>query len=486
MTQQLTEAERARKQALKKELQYRLENEKYRFFKPIGKIEAFLDKLLTGDYMVGALLAANGVGKTTALANLVAHLCFPVGNKFFQQPLLLDWPYPKRGRIVSDPTTIRETIVPALEEWLPNGRYKTWNRSKNYPAYWKMDSGWDFDLMTYDQDPKEFESSTLGWVFFDEPPPEAIYKASIARLRKGGICGIFATPLMGSAWMYDEIVANPRAEEQYRFFMEAEVEDACIIHGKRGFLEHETIVKMITQYKDADMTSRVFGKFQHLVGLVFKEFSQDVHVMPPFELNREDYSVSVSWDTHPRTNEAIVWIAVDSGGRKYVVDELWTNAPLKELVARFKQIDSKYRTEQYLIDPSAFIEDKRTGMSFAQELSRDYGLNFEPGSKRRTDAIRKIEDALHYKIAGAEMPVKPELFFFSNCERAIWEMLHWQWQEYTGKTAESRGLNPKPEDKNDHFIEAIGRVLLEEPRLIPNYTDRGENSFQDNISNDPY
>ena len=475
------------KKALTDELRYRLKNEKYRFYKPIGKVEEFFDKLLSDKYMVGALLAANGVGKTTALVNLIAHMVFPVGNKYFQQPLLLDWPYPKRGRIVSDPTTIRETIVPALEEWLPKGKYQTWNRGKNYPAYWKLgDTGWSFDLMTYDQDPKEFESSTLGFCFFDEPPPQGIYKASIARLRKGGVCGIFATPLMGSAWMYDEIVANPRAGEQYRFFMEAEVEDACIIHGKRGFLEHETIVKMIAQYKDEDMVSRVFGKFQHLVGLVFKEFSQDVHVLDPFELSRDEYAVYVSWDTHPRVPEAIVWVAVDNTGRYYVVDELWTDAPLKELVARFKTIDSKYRTERYLIDPSAFIEDKRTGQSFASTLASDYGLSFEEGSKRRTDAIRLIEDALHYKIAGSEMPVKPKLFFFSHCTRSIWEMLHWQWQEYSGKTAEKKDKNPRPEDKDDHFIEAIGRVLLENPHFTPNFIDRGGNSFVDEIRNDPF
>ena len=475
-------------EALRKELLYRANYEKYRYYKPIGKVEKFLDKFLTGDYMVGALLAANGVGKTTAMVNLMAHLCYPCGNKYFQQPLMKKWEYPKRGRIVSDATTIKETIVPALAQWFPVNKYMTLNKGKNYPASWTTETGWEFDLMTYDQDPKEFESSTLGIILFDEPPPESIYKASIARLRKGGICGIFATPLMGSAWLYDEIVANPNAERDFRFFMEAEVEDACRTHGVRGFLDHDTILKMVAQYKDEDMVSRVFGKFQHLVGLIFKDFDQDVHIVKPFELNRDDYCVYVSWDTHPREPEAIVWVAVDRKGRAIVVDELWTDAPTQELVARVKDIDSKYRIVKRLIDPSAFIEDKRTGDSFANLLSREYGLNFEAGSKRRADAVRQMQDAFHYELAGGDMIVKPMLLVSSTCERFLWELRHWQWQEYTGKTADKRGANPRPEDKNDHFIEAVGRVLLEGAHFVERTYDNKQegNSFVDDVSDDPF
>lgn len=472
---------------IRKELLYRANYEKYRYYKPIGKVEKFLDKLLSGDYMVGALLAANGIGKTTALVNTIGHLCFPCDNRYFQQPLMANWTYPKRGRIVSDPTTIRETIAPALEEWLPKDKYMTLNKGKNYPASWTTETGWEFDLMTYDQDPKEFESSTLGFIFFDEPPPENIYKASIARLRKGGVCGIFATPLMGSAWLYDEIVANPNAQKQYRFFMEAEVEDACKIHGVRGFLDHEQIEKMVAQYKDEDMVSRVFGKFQHLVGLIFKEFDKEVHVFKPFDLNSNDYCVYMSWDTHPREPEAIVWVAVDRKGRKYVVDHLWSDAPTPELVARVKAIDAKYRVVRRFLDPSGFIEDKRTGDSFANRLAREFGLSFEPGSKRRTDAIRAMQDAFHYEIAGGEMLVKPDLLVSETCDRVIWEILHWQWQEYNGKTADKRGKNPRPEDKNDHFIEAIGRVLLANPVFVEKQLDMGHgSSFVDNINEDPF
>jgi len=71
--------------------------------------------------------------------------------------------------------------------------------------------------MTYDQSLTEFESATLGWCYFDEPPPLAIFKATVARMRRGGIIFIGATPLTGSAWMYDNLViASNRINKEFK------------------------------------------------------------------------------------------------------------------------------------------------------------------------------------------------------------------------------------------------------------------------------
>jgi len=154
--------------------------------------------------------AGNGVGKSCAGANMLAHILYgSSGNKFFDYPLYNDFPYPKQGRIISDPTTISQTIIPELKIWLPPGRYTTNKGGKNFESKWQTDSGFKFDLMTYEQGVKEFESSTLGFAWFDEPPPLAIFKATVARMRLGGVIFITATPLTGSAWLYDQLVMHP-------------------------------------------------------------------------------------------------------------------------------------------------------------------------------------------------------------------------------------------------------------------------------------
>ena len=182
----------------------------HRFFIPNGKAEQFIKMVGSGDVFISLFSAANGVGKTATTCCMLAHILYgPSGNKFFDYPIYNNFPYPKRGRIVSDPTTISGTIVQELKKWLPEGRYKTNKGGKNFESKWSTDTGFEFDLMTYDQSVKEFESSTLGFAAFDEPPPFAIFKATVARMRLGGLIWIGATPLTGSAWMYDEIVVHP-------------------------------------------------------------------------------------------------------------------------------------------------------------------------------------------------------------------------------------------------------------------------------------
>lgn len=446
---------------------HRLQNEPHRYYVPIGKGEEFINKVGSNEYTSILLEAANGVGKTMLVANLLANLFWPVQNKYFQSSLFQSWPYPKKGRIVSDPNTVTETIIPMLKAVFPKGRYQqdkfsTTKEGKRFESHWVTDSGWTFTIMTYEQDVKEFESATLGFVWMDEPPPVMIYKANYARLRMGGIAIITETPLSGSQWLYDEFIelSPEKLKEQRKAIVHAELEDACDEHGVRGFISHQQIVNMISQYDEDDMQARVFGKHAHLSGLIFKKFEQKIHVIPPFKLVDSDWLVVHALDPHPRVRDAGLWVAFGVDGRKIICDELWFEGETDELGIRIKGINKQYRMSNHmLIDPSAFIVDKHTGRSLAGDLHND-GLIYEPGSKARTEAIRVIRDELNYVMTNGIFQKQPGLYIFDTCVQTIWEMAHWQWEDWQGKSAQYKTLKEKPVDKNDHFIEDLGRILL--------------------------
>lgn len=444
----------------------RLTDEKLRYYVPTGVGKEFIDKILSDKYFVTLFSAANGVGKTCIGANLLANILFPGYNPWFDYKLLTNWKYPKRARIISDPTTITSAIIPELKAWFPAGRYKADKKGKNYEYNWTTDTGWEFEIMSYDQDPKEFESATLGFVWLDEPPPETIYKATVSRMRRGGIIAITATPLTGSAWIYDQVISNPSGEDGRRTYLEANVESACIQHGERGFLEHSHIEQMIAEYSEDEMQARVHGKFQHLIGLVYKQWDKKIHCIRPFKVDFQNYTVYQALDVHDRLPDFVTWIAVDKNGQKFVIDELFEECRggTKELAERIKAKDEKYRVVKRIIDPKGFIVDQHTKKSVASRLA-EFGLSYQPASKKRTASDRRIGEALDFQRVGNEFIRTPELYYFDTCHRSIFEIEHWRWDEWTGKAVDKHNKKETKVDKDDHSLENIGRILLMEPRF---------------------
>lgn len=470
------------------ELARRRTETKYKYYVPNGRGEEFLAVVGAGRHLITLYSAANGVGKTCCAVNALAQVIWPDGRqfpsaKYFRGPIFENFPYTKKIRIISDPKVV-DSIVSEMKTWFPKGRYVTTKGRKSYDAYWKTDTGFDIDIMTYDQDPKEFEAATLGMIWFDEPPPKSIYKASIARLRRGGLIFITATPLAGSEWMYDEILANPNNEQGLRTFVEATMEDACRQHGIRGHLEHEHIQQIISQYDEDEKQARVYGKFQHLTGLIFKQFSPNIHVIPPFQVDPRNYAVYHYLDPHPRTPDAGGWYAVDRRGNKFVVDELWIKPRngTEELAQYIKEKNDHYRVVRMACDPSAFIEDQHAQLSLANRLL-SFDLSYEEATKQRAAADRRLGDALNYSKIGDEFLKAPEIFIFSTCVRHIWELNHYRWDEWTGRSADKHGPKSKPLDKDDHMIENMGRFIFSEPGFVPLIQPEMK-SYQPN--DDPY
>jgi len=463
-------------------LDYRLEHEKYRFYEPNGVAETFIHAVGSNDYLICFISAANGVGKTALEANIVANLAFPGNNPWFHGGVWDKWPYRKNGRIVTESALVEKNIVNELKFWLPEGHYTASKAGKHYESSWKTDTGFSWDIMTYDQDPKQFEGVTLGWAVFDEPPPDAILKATIARMRKGGIIVIGATPISGSAHLYDmfatgeiETTIQLREDDEPQkvmrrvFHITADVESACKEHGIRGHLEHEHIVQMVAEYPPDERQARVFGKFQHLIGLVFKRWNRDIHVIEPFAMRPEDYVVYHALDPHPRNEDAGLWVAVDRNGTKFVVDEYYENPEdVSQLAFYLKKKSSQYRMSSSLpqIDPSATVEDQHTKKAL-KSLLEDEGLYYIEGSKQRAAADKRIEKALNYTDTNGLIVRPPELYVFKNCTRLIKELEHYRWSEWKGKAAEERDRKEKPVDKDDHEIECLGRILFAEPTFEP-------------------
>jgi phage terminase large subunit-like protein len=474
-------------------------------FVPNSKGEEFIKMVGNNESFINMFCAANGVGKSATCAMITRAICFgPVDHdttrsrwkeewgeapdSFFDYPLYKDFPYLKKGRIISDPTTIKEKIVPELKLWFPANRfdihYDTRKEGKQFEAKWMTDTGFEFDLMTTEQNAKEFESTDLGFLYFDEPAPNDIYLASIARCRRGAIVYWGFTPLKYSAWIKDDLY--DKRDGKTIDYVTADVWENCEEReGTRGILKEIDIDRMISQYPEVEFEARVNGKFGHLLGLVHKKFEPKIHVIEPFDIDENDFCVAMALDTHSRVPDALLWMAIDEKGRKYIIDELMFTGTDKEVAAKImkKEEDGHMRIIDRLIDPSAFNDDKRTNEKSYADRLEGHGLRFKRGSKKLHECIRRTDSALKYELKEGKLVVEPEFYIFSNCQGLIKELLHYVWDEYQGKSKDKKDPNPNPVDKDDHLIEDLHRLLMEDYYFRPRGKQRSVRSIRNKTLN---
>ncbi len=434
-------------------------------------------------------IAANGVGKSACGANLVANICFGPQNEWFKGMELFEkFPYIKKGRIISDPTTIKEKIIPELKKWFPSNRYQehyaTRKEGKAYEAKWTTDTGFEFDLMSNEQDPKEFESTDLGWVWFDEPIPKSIYMATIARTRAGGILFGTLTPLEYSAWIKDELY--DKADGKMVDYITADIEDNCKLHGIRGTLEHENIQRMVSQWPEDEVEARAKGKFGHLIGRIIKSFERKIHVIRPFEMKVQDYCWFMALDTHPKVDDHALWMALDSQGNKFLTAEYVGKGTVGELAEQYRRVEGGMRVEDRLIDPSAYVKDDRSNEPSIADRFKEKGFVFKPGSKDLTNGIRRMQDAFSYEMRGEQFIKRPEIFIFDTCPIAIRQIEGYVWSKNRTRSADTKQDRGVPVDKDDHQPENIRRLLQADFDFVPFVEGTGFRNIEGTEGFDPY
>lgn len=461
--------------------------------------------------------AANGVGKSCTGANIVTNICFGPQNPWFRSqafewvdnegvrrlrqarsmPLFEKFPYIKRGRIISDPTTIKSKIIPELEKWfpvneatkMPEAHFEMGKEGKNYVCKIRTNTGWEIDLMSTEQDAKEFESADLGFVWIDEPMPKDKFMATLARGRLGMAVFWTFTPLTFSAWIKEWM--DEHADGEYADYVEAEMEDNCKIHGVRGILEHVNIQRIVDGMPEDELEARAFGKFGHLIGRVHKDFRRKVHVIKPFPINPKEFTTYKALDPHARTPDHVLYMSVNSIGQRYITGEVISSGNTKELYARMKAFEEAmgFRIQDRIIDPSAYNDDQHKEEKSLGSMLFDLGESYVKGSKDLMAGIKCTNDALSYQMNNGNMVRKPQIYFFDTCPVMIKQIEQYVWQEWKGASKDTKQLNARPRDKDDHQCENLHRLLLHDCRYIPYQIAQKQsgNNYEEEVRElDPY
>jgi hypothetical protein len=423
---------------LLKELARRKEEERCRFYTPNSKVESFIKKVGAGNTFINLLIAANGVGKTAVLAEIMANIIWGPQNEWFDHPLFRNWPYEKHLRVVTEANDLGETgtIDKEINHWWPKGRWTASKAGKNYNFIYKSDTGFLVDKFSFAQEPKEFESATLGAIFFNEPPSEDIFGACVGRMRKGGRMFFHMTPLFQSAWVQDRLVDS---HDEDTTIVTADIEDACIEHGDRGHLKHEDIERMMKNWKPEEIEARAHGKFMHLSGVIYGgSFRREHHVVS----NELQPPPGSQWFTVVDPARGKPWAIgvgwVDPRGQIVFDDEYpkedWLKCRESVLTLRdyadiIKVMEAGKPVDTRIIDRHFANARNDYGTTLKQDLAEKFGLDFRDSyscEKEVDTGIQKVKDLLGFNV---KMPMDslnfPRLRFKERCKNMIRSAERW-------------------------------------------------------------
>jgi len=421
------------------------------FFRPLKYQDLLLQYMWEGRQRL-LMQGANQIGKTLIGSALVDSWCRGV-QAWNNQPSIFGGK-PTKGRIICTDWEYhaKDVIVPKLKAMIPHGSYITTKNNQGVEAFWTFPNGSYFDLMTIKQDTQSHESSTLNWIWGDEPMPEDKYSANCRGLIANmGIFLLTMTAVGKESWILDKIALN--TDPNY----------GCVTRvpmNANTYLTEAAIAQFMKDCPDSEIEARVYGGWLQLTGMVIKNFIKEVHMIEEFEVPAH-WPVIPFIDIHLNKPQAISFFTFDPMGREYQIDEIWDNLSpeeIAEVIVRLKREKNWNITEAY-IDPlakgdAAYMRNRREvedSFTIIKRILKTADIKLYAASKDKDSGIRNIESALK------GINKMPALFFFRDKTRmTIHQIQRWIYDDME-----------KPMKKDDDFGENLYRsTLLSSKSLI--------------------
>lgn len=420
------------------------------------------EKFLGSNKSVVALIAANKVGKTCAGAVwLLRHAL--EGGKSCKVVASLGF---EKG--------VRDIILPEIRKWLPPGRIlreKNSSMGITSKIYVKGDNGREsvISFMSGEQDDMAFEGDVSDCVWIDEPIRKSVYIACLRSLIvTSGPLAMTLTPLT-DPWIYNDIYLSQDPEIEC---ITGEIWDAATDKG--GHLTAAQIDGFMSKIPAEEQEARIYGRFKHLVGRVYKAFDVDTHVVEPFKIPMS-WPVWNASDPHARKPHASVWMAVSPDETWYICNEVWWQTGIEEFGKEVRFVSEQYNTVANLIDTSSETMDWNR-RDTARSILAKVGLRTKLARKKnQKEASRFI---IQQALEGKDEREKPWLYIFRSCKRTIFEFQNYVWDNH--REPESQGIKEEPKKVNDDMLDCLSYIVVEKPRhTIPPVLTRSNYGQQD-------
>lgn len=205
--------------------------------------------------------------------------------------------------------------------------------------------------------------------------------------------------------------------------------------------------------------------FRKYTGLVYKEFSRDIHVIDEFHIP-DHWEIYRGIDFGSTNPTVCLWVAVDNDQNFFVIDEHYsTGQTLDYHAGRINSSKYSVRVRQTFGDPS--------GAQWITEFA-GRGVHITPATKETGTSeknwvrygIEKVGEKLKLQqghivsaLTESQSGAYPALFIFSHCVETIREFETYRWKEKSVSQAQDLNEPDVPEKANDHAMDALRYVV---------------------------
>lgn len=459
----------------------------------------------------------NGTGKTHVnFGAIPAALFFGTANPLFAHPVYQGgWPFPKEARFCSNISMLGDTgaIQRVMREQWPAGRWtQRKGMGKPYFSEGRTDTGWTWDVMTYDQDVQQQAGATKGLILCSEPPPEGIFPEMVGRLRGGGVLLIEMTPLTHAGYLADLCeagwVTNEKGERVAQVVVvKGETHDNCRDHNFGGQLSHEAIEAMVALWPIEEREARSKGTFLSLAGRIYSQWgdANELASFPEYHQAMWDagrFNLTKVVDPHDRKPYAIGWFATFPNGDVIMVAE-WPdqghppfhtihNSPVvdvdayRRIMLAVEDEGFERRADNDLMDPNFGNSPKAGAMGkTVKQMFSEPCRECESSGVRCShrimfqdppDGIDERHALVRRAIGEAAKGIRPKLYALKDyCPNFCYAMRRYGYEEPKAVQVARKGPPEKPLLKHKDFPDLVGYLYLQgldefrEPRQ---YTDK--------------
>jgi hypothetical protein len=266
---------------------------------------------------------------------------------------------------------------------------------------------------------------------------------------------LFISTPKGFNHFYELFELGQRLEGDYKSFRYVSYDNPYVPKEEIDNAKHELNEDTFAQEYMAD--------FRKYTGLVYKEFTRETHVIPPFELP-PDWDIYRGVDFGSTNPTAVVWVCVDRDNNWYVVDEHYEpNQTISYHAGVVNSNKLASRVVGSFGDPSGnqWINEFAQRGFYITAATKETGTNNNSWVRL---GIEKVAEKLkiipgHY----ADIPDRrydpekgcPALFVFNNCTNTIREFEAYRWREKSVTQAQDLNEPDVPEKANDHAMDAL-------------------------------